>query len=419
MKKIFFLILGLTLFLSTAACQSDDTVATTSTAPVTSAKSGEAETEEDAKLLTLTIGGTDLSEYTIVYADSVYDQKILSYFNTEHDFFKLIADDIAEKIRQRTGVTLSVVKDTAAAKTNREILVGPTNRSESDSIDTLDVYKTYVKRVGNKVVVGAGYISTPYTGGLRESYCFASTYHAWDKVDAYMQELTASGTETWDWSAEDDFSTTVDLITVACIGDSITEGAGSTARDFLAYPAVLGRILWQDHLIINVGNSGKTMRDDLALCYRGTTQHAAVRRYAPLYDYALIMLGTNDSYFDRNWTATDDERYLTSAENLVADLTKNNDALQIMIMNCPIYYGTNGSGSQQVRTLQGLLPGRLTDAGYSTTFFDMYTFTAEHLGRENFPDELHPGDTGYQIMAAKLAEVLAALEDGTYSPSES
>lgn len=420
MKKLLFLILGMTLFLSTAACQSGIGTDSSSVASVTSARMGETEADEDAKSLTLTVtvGGTELSEYAIVYADSVYDQKLLSCFNTEHDFFKLIADDVAEKIRQRTGITLPVVRDTATDETDREILIGPTNRSASDPIDSLDVYQTCVKRVGTKVVVGAGYISTPYTGGLRESYCFASTYHAWDAVDAYLQEQAAAGTETWDWSAEDDFSATVDLITVACIGDSITEGAGSTARDFTAYPAVLGRILWQDHLIINVGNSGKTMRDDLALCYRGTTQHAAVRRYAPLYDYALIMLGTNDSYYDGNWTATDDQRYLTSAENLVADLTKNNDRLQIVIMNCPVYYGTNGSGSRQVRDLQSLLPARLTDAGYSATFFDMYTFTAENLGRENFPDELHPGDTGYQIMAAKLAEVLAALEDGTDSPSE-
>lgn len=413
MKKLS-LMAALLLLLLLTACRGG----AEKTASITKQSSPEeAPVDPAPEVLRLTVGGCDLSEYTIVYAETPYESHLYRKFSTEYDFFKLIAVEIAEKIYLRTGVTLAVVKDTATAESDREILVGPTNRDESDPIDGLDVFKTLVKRQGSKLVVGAGYNSTPYTGGLRESYCFASTYHAWDAVDARLLELLAAGVDCWDWSADDDFSKAVDLITVGCIGDSITEGAGSSERDFTAYPAVLGRILWQDHLIINVGNSGKTMRDDLDLCYRGTTQHAAARRYAQLYDYALIMLGTNDSYFDRNWTATDDSRYLTSAENLVADLTKSNDDLQIVIMNCPAYYGTNGSGSQQVRALQDQLPTRLTEAGYLATFFDMYTFTAEHLGRENFPDQLHPGDTGYQIMAERLAEVLNALEAGTYSPT--
>lgn len=413
MKKLG-LLAALLLLLLLTACRGD----AEKTASITTQSSPEeAPVDPAPEVLKLSVGGCDLSQYTIIYAETPYESRLYRDFSTEYDFYKLIAANIAEKIYLRTGVTLTVAKDTATTESDREILVGPTNRDESDPIDGLDVFKTMVKTEGSKVVVGAGYDSTPYTGGLRQSYCFASTYHAWDAVDAHLQALLESGTDRWDWSADDDFSETVDLITVGCIGDSITEGAGSSERNFTAYPAVLGRILWKDHLIINVGNSGKTMRDDLALCYRGTTQHAAARRYAQLYDYALIMLGTNDSYFDRNWTATDDSRYLTSAENLVADLTKSNDDLQIVIMNCPVYYGTNGSGSEQVRALQGQLPGRLTDAGYSATFFDMYTFTAEHLGRENFPDQLHPNDTGYQIMAARLAEVLGALEAGTYSPT--
>ncbi len=411
MKKLLFTLILLSVAVLFGACS--DTPETT-----TAASESQQTTVSDPTPVTaieLAINGNDLADYKIVYADSVYDKSVLRQFTTEHDFFKLIAEDIAARIQKQTGVQLSVVRDTKTDMSELEILVGPTNRSESDPLDEMDVLKTYVKTVGNKLVVGAGYDSTVYTGNLRKSYCYASTYHAWDAVEAYLNTVMAEGIAALDLPKDADFSTTVDLITVACIGDSITEGAGSTARDYHSYPAVLGRILWKDHLIVNVGNSGKTMRDDLALHYRGTTQHAALRRYAPMYDYAFLMLGTNDSYYDRSWPASSDEKYLTSAENLVKDLTVNNEKVQVIVMNCPMYYGTNGSGSAKVRALQNLLPARFEALGVKSSFFDMYTFTKEQVGSANFPDQLHPNDTGHSLMAEKLSTVLEQLVAGTYS----
>ncbi len=412
MKKLLSIVCLLLPLAMLPSCQTaPETTEPAATTTVTAAP----EEQTPVTSLALTVEGNDIADYTIVYADSLYDKAVLRQFTTEHDFFKLIAEDIAGKIYAQTGVQLSVVRDSSAEERELEILVGPTNRSESDPLDEMDVFKTYVKPVGSKLVVGAGYDSTVYTGNLRKSYCYASTYHAWDAVEAYLNQVMAEGIAALDLPKDADFSTTVDLITVACIGDSITEGAGSTARDYHSYPAVLGRILWKDHLIVNVGNSGKTMRDDLALHYRGTTQHAALRRYAPMYDYAFLMLGTNDSYYDRSWPASSDEKYLTSAENLVKDLTKNNDRVQVIVMNCPMYYGTNGSGSAKVRALQNLLPARLEALGVQSSFFDMYTFTKEKVGSANFPDQLHPNDTGHSLMAEELSTVLEQLEDGSYT----
>ncbi|MBQ7324214.1 MAG: SGNH/GDSL hydrolase family protein [Clostridia bacterium] len=363
----------------------------------------------------LTINGNDLSAYKIVYADSVYDKSVLPQFTTEHDFFKLIADDLAKRIHKQTGVQLPVVRDTETDESEQEILVGPTNRSESDRLDEMDIYKTCVKVKNSKLIVGAGYDSTAYTGNKRESYCYASTYHSWDAVEADLAKKMAEGIAAFDFSSETDYSTTVDLITVACIGDSITEGAGSTQRDFHAYPAVLGRILWKDHLVINLGNSGKTMRDDLGNHYRGTTQHAALKRYAQKFDYALVMLGTNDSYFDRSWPDASDNKYLTSADNLVKDITARNEDVVVVVMNCPKYFGTNGSGSPRVRMLQNQLPKRFEAMGIKTSFYDMYSFTEEKVGKSNFPDQLHPNDTGHALMAQELSGVLQKLEEGSYT----
>lgn len=365
--------------------------------------------------IALTIGGNDLADYTIVYAKSPYDTRTARSFTTEHDFYKLIAYDIANRICAQTGVVLPVKKDSTTDESDLEILVGPTNRAESAPLDKMDVYKTYARVVGSKLVIGGGYNSTSYTGNLKTSYCFASTYHAWDEVETYLADVMAAGVSAVDLPEGSDLSAKVDLITVACVGDSITEGYLASDWNLHSYPAVLQRILWKDHLIVNLGNSGRTMREDLANRYQGTTQHTALRRHAAKFDYALIMLGTNDSYFDRAWPASSDELYLTSADRLVKDITDKNRDVQVVVMNCPVYYGNEGSGSPRVRALQNTLPERFTKQGVNATFFDMHKFTADKVGRANFPDLLHPNDKGYAIMAEGGSEMLLSLEAGTYT----
>ncbi len=409
MKRLFIALLLPVMLLALAACGSEPAPSTTTTA--TTADPAPAE----PTLLDLSIAGNELEDYTIVYAKSPYEARTAYRFTTEHDFYKIIAKDIANKIYQDTGIYLPVKQDSKISESPLEILVGPTDRPESDPIDKLAVDKTYTKVVGSKLVIGGGYNSTKYTGNLKTSYCFAATYHAYDLLDQWLEENLLAGATQVDIPAEADLSSTIDLITVACVGDSITEGVGSTDWNVDAYPAVLQRILWKDHLIVNLGLGGRTMRDDLANRYRGTSQHNAMKRSADEFDYALIMLGTNDSYFDRVWPSASNERYLTSADKLVADLTDQNKDVQIVVMNCPVYYGNENSGSPQVRLLQNQLPERLKKQGVNATFFDMHTYTADHVGRKNFPDLLHPNDAGYAQMAVGLSEMITALDAGSYT----
>ena len=406
MKKLFMILLLLASLPLLFACTKTPGTTTAPTTPPPQVALPDT--------MDVTINGNDLSGYTIVYAESPFDARTARSFTTEYDFYKLIAQDLAQRISAQTGVVLPVKKDVSTEESELEILVGPTNRAESDPIDELDVYKTYTKVVGSKLVVGGGYDSTVYTGNLKTSYCFASTYHAWDEVEAYFTQCMTENVWTVDIPDGSDFSGRVDLITVACVGDSITEGYLASDWNLHSYPAVLQRILWQDHLIINLGNSGRTMRDDLGNHYRGTTQHSSMRRNAGKFDYALIMLGTNDSYFDRAWPATSDELYLTSADALVKDITDKNKDVQVVVMNCPVYYGNEGSGSPRVRALQNTLPERLTKQGVNATFFDMHKFTADKVGRANFPDLLHPNDKGYAIMGEGVSELILALDAGTY-----
>ncbi len=366
-------------------------------------------------LTDLSIAGNKLEGYTIIYARSPFSYAQAARFNTEWDFYKVIAEDVADKLYAATGVKLPVKQDTKTEVSKLEILIGPTNRSESFPLDGLQADRTYAKVVGSKLVLGGGYNTTRYTGNLKTSYCFAASYHAFDAIETYLDENFKNGNKTLNLSSGTDFSKTIDLITVGCIGDSITEGVGASDMNVTSYPAVLQRILWKDHLVINLGFGGRTMREDLDASYRGTDRHSAMMQYADEFDYALIMLGTNDSYFDMMWSELSDEKYLTSADALVGDLMRENTDMQVVIMNCPTYYGGGPWANPRVLYLQNQLPKRLEDQGVNTSFFDMNTYTAQNVGGVNFPDQLHPNDTGYAKMAWGLSEMLNALEDGSYT----
>lgn len=410
MKKLFttLFLLGALPLLFACTTKPESTAATT------------AATDEPAPpavtSVQLSINGNDLAGYTIVYAAHPYDFRLATQFTTEYDFYKLIAKDIAERIYAQTGVMLNIVKDSSAEASDLEILVGPTDRAESDPLDKMDVYDTYVKVVGSKLVVGAGYDSSAYTGDQRNSYCFASTNHAWDAVETYLADQMTAGTTAVDLSADADFSTTVDLITVACIGDSITEGDGSDIWSIHSYPAVLERYLWEDHLVINLGKCGKTMLEDHERHYRnGCVQYTAMTRYADKFDYVLLMLGTNDFIQHPTWPAGYDEKFLTSADHLVEDITSQNKDVEFVVMNSAVYYGTSGASADHVRDLQSQLPARMEAAGFAASFFDMYSYTVENVGRENFKDTTHPNNNGYAIIAKGVYEMLLQVEAGTYS----
>jgi len=82
-------------------------------------------------------------------------------------------------------------------------------------------------------------------------------------------------------------------VRVACVGDSITFGAGVEDRDKNHYPAVLGGLLGTSFDVRNFGRSGATLSSSGDLPYRDTDEFKAATAFAP--DVVVIKLGTNDT----------------------------------------------------------------------------------------------------------------------------
>lgn len=401
MKKIFAVLLaGLMLLTATmTGCSKDSsggktTTATTEETPKINPK--------DAKYDSITIGDVALSEYTIVYAPDTYQSAKNSYPDsfTEGDtnFEELIANELATVLFNMTGVQLSVVADTEPA-VDHEILIGQTNRSQSTTNQTnVTTYKYRIAMTKGKLCINGG--------------CAGSIYHALDALyEAFAEQNSANVALSADFRTHGD----ADLITVACVGDSITEGYASSNGTYCSWPSVLQRMLWRDYVIVNYGVSGKTMREDLNDAYIQTSAYNSMIREAKNADITLIMLGTNDSNRDRNWNDDSTAKFNEACENLVAKIESKRPGMTYFIMDCPVYSGDGDFGSATVRALQRKLVTSLSDKGYDMHYFNMYNYTRSTITLSLFPDGLHPNDKGYVKMAEGVRDLLESYRAGEYT----
>ena len=83
------------------------------------------------------------------------------------------------------------------------------------------------------------------------------------------------------------------IVKVACVGNSITYGAGIKDRVKDAYPAVLERMLGTGYEVRNFGKSGTTLLRNGNSPYWKTAQYKNVKTFNP--DIVVIKLGSNDS----------------------------------------------------------------------------------------------------------------------------
>lgn len=144
-KRILVFSLALILALSSlVSCNSGNEGDTSATEPkATEPQATEAPTQAPENTLKeIKIGGTDISEYTVVIPEEA----------TEHEI--LTANLLVEWIKEKSSAELKVVYDLEVQRPN-EILIGNTNRAESQDAISQDLSSTN----GFNVVLGEGYLA--------------------------------------------------------------------------------------------------------------------------------------------------------------------------------------------------------------------------------------------------------------------
>ncbi len=183
------------------------------------------------------------------------------------------------------------------------------------------------------------------------------------------------------------------VIRVACVGDSITAGAGASNPATTSYPAVLGGLLGSGYTVGNFGHSGTTMLHQGDFPYINVAEYPNSDAFAP--DIVVIMLGTNDSK-SQNWQYKDQ----FAADDLA--LIRHYQALPshplvFSCTDCPVY-STGNYGITEPIVHGEVIPLILsTAASAPVPVIDIY---AAMSGIPlDFPDNVHPNDAGYMLLA--------------------
>ncbi|MBR2615012.1 MAG: SGNH/GDSL hydrolase family protein [Clostridia bacterium] len=378
----------------------------------------------------------NLSDYTIVYGEYEAEHLMEKYTKaasfTEWDFNRLIAEELKDNIKNTFGVTLPIVKDTESQITDKEILIGNTNRKDYQGYLGLTFVKdltfipegeSYAGAVNNfeyskvdpfKYAYGVQGNDIYIVGG-----CPATTYSASNYFFEYLKKnLTDNKTTiTASWKKVG----TEDIEVIGCIGDSITHGVKADAYDrgtvdtysYFSYPAYLQRLNWKTTYVYNFGYTGRTMRSDCDKNYQKASRWTKAKEMIEVLDTVVISLGANDTYvFDPNngyhaWNDNDKQAFYDSFFEIIDTINDKNKEVNYLFVNCTKSLRTQPTGCQDfILPIQAKCVELAKARGYNIELFDMRALNEEKIPSSLYGDYTHFTSEGYFIMANGINEAL-------------
>ena len=188
---------------------------------------------------------------------------------------------------------------------------------------------------------------------------------------------------------------------IACIGDSITEGAGLGSPTLESYPARLQRLLGgtNEFLVRNFGVSGRTLLKRGDLPYWREIAFTNSRTFGP--DIVIIQLGTNDSK-PQNWAYR--TNFLADYKEMIAIYAALPSTPRIYLCTpCPVF--GNGNFSINPGIVRTNIAPLVRDLAAELTLpvIDLHRRMTNSTW---FPDTVHPNTRGMAAMAAVMFESL-------------
>lgn len=191
---------------------------------------------------------------------------------------------------------------------------------------------------------------------------------------------------------------------IACIGDSITYGAGVLGkRRTSTYPVYLQGLVGNDWQVLNYGLSGRTLMDSGDVPY--TKEEMYPETIACKADIYIVMLGTNDAK-SFNWDAESFEHDLTAFLKPYIEIAEADNVYVIQPAKCFAAKGEteirHGIKNENVIEVCEIIE-RVSDTLH-VNVIDLYSFTEGHP--EWFPDGIHPNAEGNREIADYIYEHL-------------
>lgn len=196
---------------------------------------------------------------------------------------------------------------------------------------------------------------------------------------------------------------------IACVGNSITYGAGINNQVRDAYPAVLGRLLGESYEVQNFGRSGATLLRKGNMPYWQTAEYANAKKFNP--DIVVIKLGTNDS---KSINKTYWSQFKTDLSNMVDTFRLLPSKPRIYLcIPVPAYNKGNFGISDSVLVKEIIPQLKKVAKRKKTELIDLRTALAEQSSL--FPDYIHPNEGGAVLIAQSVAKAIGG-KDYQYIP---
>jgi len=194
-------------------------------------------------------------------------------------------------------------------------------------------------------------------------------------------------------------STTASPVRVACIGDSITQGAG--AADGKSYPSQLQALLGKSWVVGNFGVSGRTLLKKGDFPYWKENAYQKALKFMP--DVVIIMLGTNDTK-PQNWEH--EAEFVADYTELVKSFQALESKPKVFICRpCPVpepgNFGINEAAVKEQIKRVNALAGEM-----KLGIIDMHAALADKP--QFLPDRVHPNTEGAGEMAKTAFAALTA-----------
>ena len=206
-------------------------------------------------------------------------------------------------------------------------------------------------------------------------------------------------------------SSAADPLRVACVGDSITFGAGLKDRAHHAWPVRLGAWMGPDYDVRNFGSSGTTLLKNSDRPYVKSKAWPKALDFKP--DILVIALGTNDSKHPGegslqsekavdNWQHKAD--FAADYEELIAEFRKVNPAVKVYAcLPVPAFPGQYGINDKTIHDEIIPLIRQVAERRHAT-IIDLYTALSNKSAL--FPDTIHPNDDGAELIATAVYRAL-------------
>jgi len=194
-------------------------------------------------------------------------------------------------------------------------------------------------------------------------------------------------------------------IRVACVGTSITFGAGVVNREVNCYPAQLQAILGERYEVGNFGKTGATLSHRGSIPYAQQPEFNKALEFLP--NIVFIELGTNDS---KPQNRVDSPSFRQNCFDLLESFWSLPTKPRIVLLLPPPCFSTDTTGISDTYIRQHVIP-RLRDAAYETgvEIVNLHNYFLDGAGW--FPDQVHPSSIGAGLIASRLYD-LVKLEEG-------